>query len=199
MTNLTNRQIQAVNTKNKIYSAAIKSFINKGFNNVRIKDITDIAGVSKGTFYTHFDSKESIIYEYFDRIDNYYSNIYNSEIKKLEKASDQLALLTNAVTHFSSEVCGLEFLKIIYSNQLIEKNEQKLLINSKRTYYQIIKSILKKGIENGEFFITDLNQLTLLYCRYIHGMLYDWCLYEGNFSLIEEGNKTFVLFLKSII
>ena len=66
MSNLTNRQIQAVNTKNKIYSAAIKSFINKGFNNVRIKDITDIAGVSKGTFYTHFDSKESIIYEYFN-------------------------------------------------------------------------------------------------------------------------------------
>ena len=198
MTKLTNRQIQAINTKNKIYCAAIKSFIDKGFNNVRIKDITDIAGVSKGTFYTHFESKESIIYEYFDRIDNYYSNIYNNEIKNLDTSSDQLNLLTNAVTYFSSEVCGLEFLKIIYSNQLIEKIEQKLLINKQRAYYAIIEAILTKGIKDGEFSINDLNKITLLYCRYIHGLLYDWCLFNGNFNLIEEGKNTFPLFLKSI-
>lgn len=31
---LTKRQIQALNTKNRIYDAAIKNFNEKGFNNV---------------------------------------------------------------------------------------------------------------------------------------------------------------------
>ena len=48
----TKRQLQAMETKNKIYKAAIEEINKKGFNNVNIEDITTAANVAKGSFYT---------------------------------------------------------------------------------------------------------------------------------------------------
>lgn len=55
---MTNRQIKAQDTKQKIYDAALVVIQQKGYANVSIGDITEAAGVAKGSFYTHFDSKE---------------------------------------------------------------------------------------------------------------------------------------------
>jgi len=43
-----------------IVEAALEKFHTHGFNGTGVKDITDAAGVPKGSFYNHFDSKESL-------------------------------------------------------------------------------------------------------------------------------------------
>lgn len=61
---MTKRQKQAQETKRRLYEAATALIQAKGFSDINIKDITDLAGVSKGTFYTHFKSKEDLILTY---------------------------------------------------------------------------------------------------------------------------------------
>ena len=73
---LTKRQIQALNTKNRIYDAAIKNFNEKGFNNVSIEDITKTARVAKGSFYVHFQSKEDLMLYSYVRADAAYLKAY---------------------------------------------------------------------------------------------------------------------------
>lgn len=46
--------------KKKILSSAISVFSKKGFNNTRIKDITDNVKTSVGIFYHYFNSKEQV-------------------------------------------------------------------------------------------------------------------------------------------
>jgi TetR/AcrR family transcriptional repressor of nem operon len=46
--------------RNKIVEAALKVFVEKGFNACSVQDITDAAGVPKGSFYNHFASKEAL-------------------------------------------------------------------------------------------------------------------------------------------
>lgn len=47
--------------KEKLYlMSAIAVFEAKGYNNARVKDITDKAGTSVGNFYRYFESKEKI-------------------------------------------------------------------------------------------------------------------------------------------
>jgi len=43
-----------------IIEAALEQFHSCGFNAAGVKDITDRAGVPKGSFYNHFDSKEAL-------------------------------------------------------------------------------------------------------------------------------------------
>jgi TetR/AcrR family transcriptional regulator, transcriptional repressor for nem operon len=46
------------NTREEIVQAALKCLVEKGFNAVGVQDITEAAGVPKGSFYNHFESKE---------------------------------------------------------------------------------------------------------------------------------------------
>jgi TetR/AcrR family transcriptional repressor of nem operon len=48
------------NTREQIVQAGLKCLQEKGFNGVGVQDITSSAGVPKGSFYNHFDSKEAL-------------------------------------------------------------------------------------------------------------------------------------------
>ena len=46
--------------RDEIVSAALEQFHLRGYHGTGVKDITDAAGVPKGSFYNHFDSKEAL-------------------------------------------------------------------------------------------------------------------------------------------
>jgi TetR/AcrR family transcriptional regulator, transcriptional repressor for nem operon len=49
--------------REEISAAALERFHAHGYNAAGVKDITDAAGVPKGSFYNHFDSKEAMAIE----------------------------------------------------------------------------------------------------------------------------------------
>lgn len=49
--------------REKIKSVAQKLFLQKGFDNVSVEEITKQAGISKGSFYTYFKSKDELLKE----------------------------------------------------------------------------------------------------------------------------------------
>ena len=76
MRELTNRQKQAVETKQKIFYCAVSLFAQKSYENVTVQDICDKAEVSVGAFYHHFKSKENIINEGYRLFDQQSENIW---------------------------------------------------------------------------------------------------------------------------
>lgn len=74
------RKADAGDTKEIIRTCAIDMFREKGFKNVTIMQICEAAGVTKRTFYYHFNSKDDLIYGLID----------NSG-RKAEKLLDALA------------------------------------------------------------------------------------------------------------
>ena len=70
---LTKRQEKAIETKNRIYTAAIDLMDRKGFEKITIADISKKAGVSVGAFYHYFKSKNDILAEIFLKADEYFS------------------------------------------------------------------------------------------------------------------------------
>jgi TetR/AcrR family transcriptional regulator, transcriptional repressor for nem operon len=53
--------------KEEIVHAAVKMLHERGFNATGVQDITDAAGVPKGSFYNHFESKEALGLEALER------------------------------------------------------------------------------------------------------------------------------------
>lgn len=75
-----------------IVDAAVAQFHSKGYNAAGVKDITDAAGVPKGSFYNHFDSKESLALVALDR--------YGAGRRIHELAESGVAPLARLRAHF---------------------------------------------------------------------------------------------------
>lgn len=63
----TNRQQKALETKNKLIDAALRTFSRKGFKESTTKDIAKEAGVTDGLIYHYFQSKEDLLWAIFDK------------------------------------------------------------------------------------------------------------------------------------
>ncbi len=46
--------------RGRLLEAGVQVFSKSGFNGCSVQDITDAAGVPKGSFYNHFESKEAL-------------------------------------------------------------------------------------------------------------------------------------------
>lgn len=63
----TNRQLQAMKTKNNLIDAALVVFSKKGFSASTTKDIAKEAGVTDGLIYHYFKTKEDLLWAVIDR------------------------------------------------------------------------------------------------------------------------------------
>ena len=66
------------NVRDKLIAVALKLFHTRGYNACGVLDITDAAGVPKGSFYNHFKSKELLALEVL----NFYKKIARFDILK---------------------------------------------------------------------------------------------------------------------
>lgn len=55
-------------SKKKLYETALGLFASAGFEKTTMRDIAKKAGVAPGTIYYYFDSKESLIQEYYQQL-----------------------------------------------------------------------------------------------------------------------------------
>ncbi len=55
-------------TRASLLQAAREAFEQRGFDDCRMSDIADVAGVSHGTVYTYFGSKEAILGQVIDEL-----------------------------------------------------------------------------------------------------------------------------------
>jgi AcrR family transcriptional regulator len=65
---MSTKTIQRGTAKDKIIEVASDLFYRQGYNATGIQQIIDEAGVSKGTFYTHFKSKDELGVEYLRKM-----------------------------------------------------------------------------------------------------------------------------------
>ena len=73
--NMTSRRFQAEETHRKIYNTAFDLMTRKGFDKITIKDISKKAGVSIGTFYHYYKSKNDILREVYQKADDYFRDV----------------------------------------------------------------------------------------------------------------------------
>ena len=56
-------------TKTRIIAAAIEAVRQYGLEGVRIQNVSDLAGISAGAIYRHFESKDHLLVECFTYVD----------------------------------------------------------------------------------------------------------------------------------
>lgn len=191
----TKRAIQSEKTKQTIFETAIDLFSKYGFEKVKIEDITRKANVSKGTFYTHFETKESVLVAQFQKVDENYVQAMET-IPAGATATDKLMVILSSMIYYCSEICGVDALKVVYINQISPNNHTAILNARDRPLYHFLDEIAGQGLETGEF-QTEMNadELVDMFGRNLRVCIYDWCLSDGKQSLASLVASQFDLLL----
>ena len=79
-----------------------------------------------------------------------------------------------------------------------DQEGQNMLDNS-RFYYHLIPQLIEEGQKTGEFSKEDsAENLADNYASLERGMIYDWCLKGGSYSLREKGKQLLPIYLQSL-
>lgn len=76
-------------TRKKIMETTIQLFKEQGYEKTTINEICNTCGITKGTFYYHFSSKDEIAFSYYDEIFQDITSIM-PELFSIENAKEQL-------------------------------------------------------------------------------------------------------------
>lgn len=192
------RKLKAVETKKRIYDSAVELIKLYGLDNISVDSIVEKAGVSKGAFYVHYESKFSLIAEYVSTLDLNYEE-YFASLPPDKKPSDLLILVTEKVADMIINSIGFDLIKIIYEAQLKRTIDTANLLSYNRKVYQIYKQIIKQGVQQGEFKAAiNIDSISNHCIMSIRGMTYEWCIRFPDFDLKEEILKHFDILLTGI-
>jgi AcrR family transcriptional regulator len=192
------RSLNTYETKNKLFSTALMLFTKHGFDKVKVDDIAKFAGVSKGTFYNHFATKDEVLVEQFHQIDRYYDQVFR-QLKGNEKASERMLILAAAMCDYCEKAWGLNLIKIVYSNQISLGKHPEILLNRQRLFYSILTDNVMRGKEEGVF--TDaipVEEQVDMFARGARSALYEWCLSNGSVDLGKLCRNLFLSIMDSL-
>lgn len=190
--------MQGMETKKRLIECARKLFREKGFYNTTVDDIVKEANSSKGSFYTHFKTKEDLIIHMLPIVDEAYITFLKMDIGT-ENSIDKIAMFIRYAFKLIENEIGLEFISAIYSAQIKDFKTEGFLISSERAYNQLLEKLIKEGqaIKEIKPELTAHHIATIL-TSCIRGVIFDWCLYEGKFNLSDYGGEVIYMILNQI-
>lgn len=184
------RQLRTEQIKQDIMAATISIVKEYGTEQVTVANICKAAGVSVGSFYHHFGSKDELLAHYlieaFDRRAEEFERIDSGDV-----AEDLLEYyrLYNA---FLLEQ-GFAFVRNFYTNTNKGLYSRRSYLLGTKSYVPLTRTvhrILRAGQERGQLTSEcDIAQLVYDMSVLEKGVLFDWCLCDGEYDLQAEAAR----------
>ncbi|MGN1166569.1 MAG: TetR/AcrR family transcriptional regulator [Lachnospiraceae bacterium] len=180
---LSRQQQKSMETKAKIFSAAKHILQKKGYDQLSIKNICEEAGVSNGSFYHHFKTKDDLLSYYIEEQPSINPDLLDLPSDSKDAKKTIIYVYINYV-HYCEEL-GVEFM----SNYYTPKNQSlNPLIRTERPYPIVtVHNYLQKCIDAGIISPKiSLDEITTDIRMIVIGNVFEWCLKGGNADF--EGN-----------
>lgn len=146
------------NTRILIIEKAFLLFLKRGFKAVKLSDIERAAGITKGTFYYHFTSKEEVLKEglirYYDMIDKQRSMEFNS-ITTLREYVDLTIRKMSGIHNYTAKSFTSEIPEVLSLSLLVEvialfPELKKVTIVSKMQRLSKLEQLILEAKKRGE-------------------------------------------------
>lgn len=180
------RTLQAIRTKKKIFNTSVTLINERGFENVTVDDICKACGLSKGAFYHHFNSKLDII--------SGIETMLNASINEAMEECADVKIRTRVLVFSNSllsivDKTGLEFTrqrtKYVVGGDYINESGSDTFSNYSRLK---LRELLETAVEKGELAEkTPVNIITETIMTLLSGLIADWCIFNGAYSLTDKG------------
>jgi AcrR family transcriptional regulator len=163
--------------KKQILDAAERVFSERGFDKARMDDIVDASGLSKGSLYWYYKSKDAIIRALLDRV-------FISEMQDVVElvevdgtASERLRLFVEyAVREYlrfeKLLPLAYEFIALAYRSQAVKET----LVGYFEHYIDVLAEVIQQGVDQGEFKACDPRSVAISLIAMYEGIAMLWFL-----------------------
>jgi AcrR family transcriptional regulator len=172
---MTPRPDVSVKRKAQILEAAKKVFARLGFERARVDDIAEESGLSKGTLYWYFESKDAIILAIMDQMFTR-ELAHGRELLEAElPAKEKLLMLTQFAADDIEKMQPLMPILFEYWSLLLRRKKVKqVLSNYYKNFLEIMVPIIEGGISQGEFRQVDAISAAIAIGAVFEGTIVLW-------------------------
>lgn len=193
---LSKQQKKSQNTKERIFHAAKTILQRNGYEDLSIKNICEEAGVSNGSFYHHFKTKDDLLSYYIEEQPSINPDLLDTP-ESIQEA--KLAIIHVYMNYAEyCKVLGVKFMSGYYTpkNQALNpaiRTERPYPIVTVQHYVEraIAANIIhcKEPIDD---FTTDIRMIVI-------GNVFEWCLRNGDTDIKKNMRRSLEHYLDSTI
>lgn len=174
------RQIQAEQTKSRLFEAAVSLLAEKEFEAITIREIVARAQVSIGTFYNYYATKMEVFYETYRVADHYFSETVRPLLDQ-PTARERIRCFFDQYAHYSSDLTDMKMTRLLYNpdNPWFNRDPTGGMVG-------ILIDLIREGLARGELTGPDSAEEMASYLMIaVRGLVYHWCTTNGTYDLGE--------------
>ena len=186
-TELSKQQKKSQETKEKIFQAAKKILQKSGYEKLSIKNICEEAGVSNGSFYHHFKTKDDLLSYYIEDQPQIEPNLLELP-DSVQAVKDGIIQVYLNYVKYCREL-GVEFMSGYYDTKNQALNAD---IRTERPYPIVtVRAYVEKAVQAGvavlnepiEEFTTDIRMIVI-------GKGFEWCIKHGKADFVGNMSRS---------
>jgi AcrR family transcriptional regulator len=166
-------------TRQAIVTAALTLFAERGFAATSVQDIAGQAGVTKGAFYHHFDSKNAVFLEIYSILPNHFlrtvRGVAAAELPAGAALLEIIEAVAQIVKDFRAETTvWIGELRMMRDTDALDP-DRLLDINALTAEtIDLVSAILRRGVASGEFHEVDDLQAVSFTIVSMPVLVYSW-------------------------
>lgn len=159
----------------QILAAAEQVVTDKGLDSLRMEDVADRTGLSKGTLYLYFKNKHDLMVAILERA-------LQEELEAVAGISAGAASAEEALRGFVDAVIGdiesltrfmpvsYSFISMAFRNRHVQRSLKKYF----RRYRDALDPIIQSGMASGEFRTGDPEEMAIAVAAVVEGTMLLW-------------------------
>ena len=160
----------------QIITAAITAFARLGFNKTRMDDIASEAGLSKGTLYLYFKSKDEIITAVLDQFfTDELDGVADLLAAPIPVAQKMETLIVQMMADTEAQLG--EYLSVWLEFYAIAAREgvfRERMLEYMHQFIDLFTALIQLGIDNGEFRAVNARDTAMVASAQLEGLLLYW-------------------------
>lgn len=193
---LSKQQLKSKKTKEQIFQAAKRILQRSGYENLSIKNICEEAGVSNGSFYHHFKTKDDLLSYYIEDQPTMNPELLDIPNSTTEAKDAIVGVYLNYVKYCKE--LGVEFIAGYYTprNQALNPT-----IRTERPYPIVtVQRYLEKAVDANAIhlnltipeIVTDIRMLVI-------GNAFEWAMTNGEANFEENISRSLSHYLDGVL
>ena len=195
-TELSKQQLKSKETKKRIFQAAKTILQRSGYEALSIKNICEEAGVSNGSFYHHFKTKDDLLSYYIEAQPTINPELLDLPQNKEDAKRAIVEVYLNYVSYCKE--LGVEFMAGYYTphNQALNPD-----IRTERPYPIVtVQKYLEKAVNANAIslklsiqeVVTDIRMLVI-------GNVFEWSMRNGEVDFAENMKRSISYYLDGVL
>ncbi|MBM7704685.1 TetR/AcrR family transcriptional regulator [Metabacillus iocasae] len=194
------RTIQKEQTKQKLQQVAIRLFQQQGYQKTTVSQITDEAGVAKGTFFNYFKSKEEVLHTLGEKqlllFEQHTKELLQSEQPITSSIHQLFQLLVRSYEEANPQLVRSLF-HISITNETFHRSEVLQIEQMKHSVILLIDEGKRRGEFKENISSEEVGSSAILH---FYGILLYWCTnpHQLDISLQQKISHSLSILLSGI-